>query len=97
MKRANSEQYAASVVGSEKVRAFIPAPLPPVPDLRITGPVGTCENRWCATPHQLDGTNRYPLRFAPGHMPPANAFWSLTMYECRLAAKDSVHSSPPSR
>lgn len=29
----------------------------------------------------LDGANRYALRFAPGQLPPANAFWSLTMYE----------------
>jgi hypothetical protein len=30
----------------------------------------------------LDGTTkRYTLRFAPGQLPPANGFWSLTMYE----------------
>jgi hypothetical protein len=29
----------------------------------------------------LDGANRYTLRFAPGQLPPVNAFWSLTMYE----------------
>jgi hypothetical protein len=29
----------------------------------------------------LDGANRYTLRFAPGQLPPINAFWSLTMYE----------------
>jgi hypothetical protein len=28
----------------------------------------------------LDGANRYALRFAPGGLPPVNAFWSLTMY-----------------
>jgi hypothetical protein len=30
---------------------------------------------------QLDGVNRYTLRFARGQLPPVNAFWSLTMYE----------------
>lgn len=29
----------------------------------------------------LEGSNRYAIRFAPGQLPPVNAFWSLTMYE----------------
>ncbi|RDJ24265.1 DUF1254 domain-containing protein [Bosea caraganae] len=29
----------------------------------------------------LSGANRYTLRFAPGQLPPVNAFWSVTMYE----------------
>ena len=29
----------------------------------------------------LNGAHRYVLRFAPGRLPPVNAFWSLTMYE----------------
>jgi hypothetical protein len=36
--------------------------------------VGSDKNR-------LQGANRYALRFAPGQLPPVNAFWSLTMYE----------------
>ena len=30
---------------------------------------------------KLDGSKRYTVRFAPGQLPPVNAFWSLTMYE----------------
>ena len=30
---------------------------------------------------KLDGANRYTLRFGADELPPANAFWSLTMYE----------------
>lgn len=29
----------------------------------------------------LTGANDYTVRFAPGQLPPVNAFWSLTMYE----------------
>ena len=30
---------------------------------------------------KLTGANRYAVHFPPGQLPPANAFWSLTMYE----------------
>jgi hypothetical protein len=30
---------------------------------------------------KLSGASRYTVRFAPGQLPPVNAFWSLTMYE----------------
>jgi hypothetical protein len=29
----------------------------------------------------LTGANRYTVRFAPGRLPPVNAFWSMTMYD----------------
>jgi hypothetical protein len=34
-----------------------------------------------ASKQKLDGSHTYTLRFAPGKLPPVNAFWSLTMYE----------------
>jgi len=32
---------------------------------------------------QLIGTSHYKMRFVPDGLPPVNAFWSLTIYECR--------------
>jgi hypothetical protein len=34
-----------------------------------------------ADKQKLSGVNRYTLHFAPGQLPPVNAFWSVTMYE----------------
>src|SRR6266849_3712624 len=34
-----------------------------------------------ANEQKLSGASRYTLRFAPGQLPPVNAFWSLTMYD----------------
>ena len=34
-----------------------------------------------AAGQKLNGANKYTLHFAPGQLPPVNAFWSLTMYE----------------
>jgi hypothetical protein len=42
---------------------------------------------------KLDGANRYTLRFAPGQLPPVNAFWSLTMYEQLRACSSPIRST----
>jgi hypothetical protein len=34
-----------------------------------------------AAGQKLNGANIYALHFAPGQLPPVNAFWSVTMYE----------------
>jgi hypothetical protein len=34
-----------------------------------------------ASGQKLNGANRYTLHFPKGQLPPAHAFWSLTMYE----------------
>ncbi|WP_448205657.1 DUF1254 domain-containing protein [Azospirillum sp. sgz302134] len=34
-----------------------------------------------ASDDDYDGANKYVIRFAPGQMPPAQGFWSLTMYD----------------
>jgi hypothetical protein len=34
-----------------------------------------------AASQKLDGSQRYTIHFAPGQLPPVNAFWSLTLYQ----------------
>ncbi|RBP35355.1 hypothetical protein DES53_12222 [Roseimicrobium gellanilyticum] len=34
-----------------------------------------------AEKNKPDGSHAYTIRFAPGQLPPVNAFWSLTLYE----------------
>ena len=46
-----------------------------------------------ATKQKLDGARQYTVRFAPGQLPPVNAFWSLTMYElpASLLVANPIH------
>ncbi len=46
-----------------------------------------------ATVAQLDGTKNYVIHFAAGQMPPAKAFWSLTLYN----AKQFFYDNPLNR
>ena len=39
MQRGTSGSYKVAIVGGERVRAFVPAPLPPRPSLRMHGPL----------------------------------------------------------
>jgi hypothetical protein len=45
----------------------------------------------------LDGTDRYRLRFEPGQLPPAKAFWSLTVYEVTAEGRAFLVDNPLSR
>jgi hypothetical protein len=46
-----------------------------------------------STGQKLDGHHRFTLRFAPGQLPPVNAFWSLTLYELpsRMLSRNPLH------
>jgi hypothetical protein len=45
----------------------------------------------------FDGRGRYVLRFEPGRLPPAKAFWSLTMYEVTPEGRAFFTDNPLSR
>jgi Fic family protein len=55
MKRPDFGRYAMSIAGGEQVRAFIPAPLPPVPSLDLTGPVRAALDQALLALGRLDG------------------------------------------
>ena len=55
MKRPDFGRYAMSVAGSEEVRAFVPAPLPPVPPLELIGPVRAALDQALLALGRLDG------------------------------------------
>ena len=55
MKRSDTGRYVTSVAGSEEVRAFVPAPLPPVPALELIGSVRNSLDRGLLALGRLDG------------------------------------------
>jgi Fic family protein len=54
MKRGRTGTYEVNVSAGEKVRAFIPAPLPPVPALDLTGPLSLLLERTLLALGRLD-------------------------------------------
>lgn len=55
MKRSRTGRYVTSIAGSEEVRAFVPAPLPPVPALELIGGVRNSLDQGLLALGRLDG------------------------------------------
>jgi Fic family protein len=55
MKRPGFGRYAMSIAGSDKVRAFVPAPLPPAPPLELVGPLRVALDQALLALGRLDG------------------------------------------
>jgi cell filamentation protein, protein adenylyltransferase len=55
VRRTNVGRYAVGVAGSESVRAFVPAPLPPVPPLQLEGAVRDALDQALLALGRLDG------------------------------------------
>jgi Fic family protein len=55
VKRSDTGRYVTSIAGSEEVRAFVPAPLPPVPALELIGSVRNSLDQALLALGRLDG------------------------------------------
>jgi Fic family protein len=55
VKRSDIGRYVTSIAGSEEVRAFVPAPLPPVPALELIGRVRNSLDQGLLALGRLDG------------------------------------------
>jgi Fic family protein len=55
VKRSQTGRYLISIAGSEEVRAFVPAPLPPVPALELIGGVRNSLDQGLLALGRLDG------------------------------------------
>jgi Fic family protein len=55
VKRSDAGRYVTSTAGSEEVRAFVPAPLPPVPALELIGRVRNSLDQGLLALGRLDG------------------------------------------
>ena len=59
MQRGETGRYDAITVGGETVRAFVPAPLPPVPALRLDGPLHGALESAVLSLGRLDGVSAH--------------------------------------
>ena len=57
MQRGETGRYEVTSVGGEQVRAFVPAPLPPVPPLALDGPIQQALESALLTLGRLDGVS----------------------------------------
>ena len=55
MRRAETGHYKIKVAGGERVNAFVPAPLPPQPPLRLDGPMQQALESAALSLGRLDG------------------------------------------
>jgi hypothetical protein len=79
--RFGTRYLGRAIVARDLLGANIPRQaIYPIADSDVTG-------------RALDGAHRYTIRFAKGHLPPVNAFWSLTMYD----ASDFLYANPVNR
>jgi len=67
MRRAETGRYETTISGGERVRAFVPAPLPPVPALTLDGPLLPSFELAVLALGRLDGISAPPAR--PGGLP----------------------------
>ena len=80
MKRSDTGRYVTSIAGSEEVRAFVPAPLPPVPALELIGRVRNSLDQGLLALGRLDG--------AAGTLPDAHLLlYTYTRKEAVLSSQ----------
>ncbi|MCY1225081.1 hypothetical protein D9M72_372710 [compost metagenome] len=84
---ATGEAYSADMVGS---RAYLNGNYLYRMRATVSGIYGNSKEEAIYPAYYIDssgqklsGANRYIVRFAPGQLPPVNAFWSLTMYDLK--------------
>lgn len=80
MRRAQPGRYTTTNVGGERVRAFIPNPLPPEPPLQISGDLGQRLSRAHIALGRLDGVS--------GNLPDTHRFlYSYVRKEAVLSSQ----------